>query len=169
MPLYESVLIARQDVSTTQVDDLVANFQNVITENGGSVGKTENWGLRTLAYKIKKNRKGHYVLMNLDAPSDAVLEMERQMRINEDILRYMTLRVDEHETEPSAIVRNKGSEDRPRGRGRFDRDEGGEGRPSAGRPSSEPAAATETPTVEAAPAEAAAPAEVATPVEGEAS
>ena len=112
MPLYESVLIARQDVSATQVDDLVANFQNVITENGGSVGKTENWGLRTMAYKINKNRKGHYILMNIDAPSDAVLEMERQMRINEDILRYLTLRVDEHETEPSAVVRNKGSEDR---------------------------------------------------------
>ncbi len=122
MSLYETVLIARQDVSTTQVDDLVATFQNVITEAGGTIGKTENWGLRTLAYKIKKNRKGHYVLMNIDAPSDAVLEMERQMRINEDILRYLTLRVDEHETEPSAIMRNKGSEDRPRGRGRFDRD-----------------------------------------------
>lgn len=157
MPLYETVLIARQDVSTTQVDDLVANFQNVITENGGTVAKTESWGLRTLAYKIKKNRKGHYVLMNLDAPSDAVLEMERQMRINEDILRYMTLRVDEHETEPSAIVRNKGSEDRPRGRGRFDRDGGGEGRPSEDKPAPAPApaaaAATETPAVEAAPVE----------------
>ena len=122
MSLYECVFIARQDVSATQVDGLVETFQNVITESGGTIGKTENWGLRTIAYKIKKNRKGHYVLMNIDAHSDAVLEMERQMRINEDVLRYLTLRVDEHETEPSAIMRNKGSEDRPRGRGRFDRD-----------------------------------------------
>ena len=122
MSLYECVFIARQDVSATQVDSLVETFQNVITKSGGTIGKTENWGLRTIAYKIKKNRKGHYVLMNIDAHSDAVLEMERQMRINEDVLRYLTLRVDEHETEPSAIMRNKGSEDRPRGRGRFDRD-----------------------------------------------
>ena len=126
MSLYECVFIARQDVSATQVDSLTETFQNVITESGGSIGKTENWGLRTIAYKIKKNRKGHYVLMNIDAHSDAVLEMERQMRINEDILRYLTLRVDEHDTEPSAIMRNKGSEDRPRGRGRFDRDGGGD-------------------------------------------
>ena len=126
MSLYECVFIARQDVSATQVDGLVETFQNVITESGGTIGKTENWGLRTIAYKIKKNRKGHYVLMNIDAHSDAVLEMERQMRINEDILRYLTLRVDEHEAEPSAIMRNKGSEDRPRGRGRFDRDSSSE-------------------------------------------
>ena len=124
MSLYECVFIARQDISTVQVEGLTEIFQNVITESGGSIGKIENWGLRTIAYKIKKNRKGHYVLMNIDAHSDAVLEMERQMRINEDVLRYLTLRVDEHETEPSAIMRSKGSEDRPRGRGRFDRDEG---------------------------------------------
>ncbi|NQV98158.1 MAG: 30S ribosomal protein S6 [Rhodospirillales bacterium] len=155
MPLYESVLIARQDVSATQVDDLVATFQNVITENGGSVGKTENWSLRTMAYKIKKNRKGHYVLMNIDAPSAAVLEMERQMRINEDILRYLTLRVDEHETEPSAVVRNKGSDDRPRGRGRFDRDGGGEGRPSESRDATaaKPATPAATPASEVTPDE----------------
>ena len=126
MSLYECVFIARQDVSAAQVDSLTEIFQNVITESGGSIGKVENWGLRTIAYKIKKNRKGHYVLMNIDAHSNAVLEMERQMLINEDVLRYLTLRVDEHDTEPSAIMRNKGSEDRPRGRGRFDRDGGGE-------------------------------------------
>ena len=143
MSLYECVFIARQDVSATQVDGLVETFQNVITESGGTIGKTENWGLRTIAYKIKKNRKGHYVLMNIDAHSDAVLEMERQMRINEDVLRYLTLRVDEHETEPSAIMRNKGSEDRPRGRGRFDRD------------------SSERPPRSDAPGEAAAPAPVA--------
>ena len=126
MSLYECVFIARQDVSTAQVDALTEIFQNVITESGGSIGKVENWGLRTIAYKIKKNRKGHYVLMNIVSHSDAVLEMERQMRINEDILRYLTLRVDEHDTEPSAIMRNKGSDDRPRGRGRSDRDEVGD-------------------------------------------
>ena len=151
MSLYECVFIARQDVSATQVDSLVETFQNVITESGGTIGKTENWGLRTIAYKIKKNRKGHYVLMNIDGHSDAVLEMERQMRINEDVLRYLTLRVDEHETEPSAIMRNKGSEDRPRGRGRFDRDTSSE-RPAR---SDAPAA-----SADAAPAPAAeAPAE----------
>ena len=122
MSLYECVFIARQDVSAAQVDILTESFQNIITESGGSIGKVENWGLRSIAYKIKKNRKGHYVLMNIDAHSDAVLEMERQMRINEDILRYLTLRVDEHDPEPSAIMRNKGSDDRPRGRGRFDND-----------------------------------------------
>ena len=126
MSLYECVFIARQDVSAAQVDILTEAFQNVIIESGGSIGKVENWGLRTIAYKIKKNRKGHYVLMNIVSHSDAVLEMERQMRINEDILRYLTLRVDEHDTEPSAIMRNKGSEDRPRGRGRFDREGGGD-------------------------------------------
>jgi small subunit ribosomal protein S6 len=120
------VYIARQDVSAVQVDSLSETFQKIITESGGSIGKVENWGLRTIAYKIKKNRKGHYVLMNINAHSDAVLEMERQMRINEDVLRYLTLRVDEHDTEPSAIMRNKGSEDRPRGRGRFDNDGGSE-------------------------------------------
>ena len=144
MSLYECVFIARQDVSATQVDSLVETFQNVITESGGTIGKTENWGLRTIAYKIKKNRKGHYVLMNIDAHSDAVLEMERQMRINEDVLRYLTLRVDEHETEPSAIMRNKGSEDRPRGRGRFDRDT-----------SSERPARSDSASADAAPAPAA--------------
>ena len=152
MSLYECVFIARQDVSATQVDGLVETFQNVITESGGTIGKTENWGLRTIAYKIKKNRKGHYVLMNIDAHSDAVLEMERQMRINEDVLRYLTLRVDEHETEPSAIMRNKGSEDRPRGRGRFDRDASSE-RPASSYATAVPADAALV--ADAAPAPAA--------------
>ena len=117
MPLYESVLIARQDIAAPQVDALADTFQDVIKDKGGSVAKREYWGLRTLAYKIKKNRKGHYVLMNIDAPADAMHEMERQMRIHDDVLRYMTIRVEEHEEGPSAIMRNKGSEDRPR-RGR---------------------------------------------------
>jgi len=123
LPLYESVFIARQDISATQVDTLADNFENVISENGGSIAKRENWGLRTMAYKLKKNRKGHYVLFNIDAPAPAVHEMERQMRINEDILRYLTVRVDELEEGPSIIMRNKDrGDDRPRGRGRPDRE-----------------------------------------------
>ncbi len=114
MPYYENVFIARQDVSAVQVDGLIENFEKIITNAGGSIAKRENWGLRTMAYKIKKNRKGHYVLLNIDAPAPALHEMERQMRINEDILRYMTIRVDEHEVAPSAIMRNKDRDDRPR-------------------------------------------------------
>ena len=114
MPYYENVFIARQDVSAVQVDGLIENFEKIITNAGGSIAKRENWGLRTMAYKIKKNSKGHYVLLNIDAPAPALHEMERQMRINEDILRYMTIRVDEHEVAPSAIMRNKDRDDRPR-------------------------------------------------------
>ncbi len=121
MPYYESVFIARQDISTAQVDGLAENFEKIIADGGGSVSKRENWGLRTMAYKIKKNRKGHYVLFNIDAPAPAVHEMERQMRINEDVLRYMTVRVDELEEGPSAIMRNKDRDDRPR---RNDRERG---------------------------------------------
>ncbi|MEQ8666174.1 MAG: 30S ribosomal protein S6 [Rhodospirillales bacterium] len=117
MPLYESVFIARQDIAAPQVDNLSDNFQQVIEGQGGRVAKREYWGLRTLAYKIKKNRKGHYVLMNIDAPAEAMHEVERQMRIHDDVLRYLTIRVDELEEGPSAVLRNKGSEDRPR-RGR---------------------------------------------------
>ena len=114
MPYYENVFIARQDVSAVQVDGLIENFEKIITNAGGSIAKRENWGLRTMAYKIKKNRKGHYVLLNIDASAPALHEMERQMRINEDILRYMTIRVDEHEVAPSAIMRSKDRDDRPR-------------------------------------------------------
>lgn len=117
MPLYEHVYIARQDVSQQQVEALTESLQTIITENGGSIAKTEYWGLRTMAYKIKKNRKGHYTLMNIDAPHPAVAEMERQMALNEDILRHITLRVDEHDEKPSAILANKGRDDRGRGRG----------------------------------------------------
>lgn len=132
MPLYESVVIARQDISATQVDTLADDLTKIIEENGGSVAKREHWGLRSLTFRIKKNRKGHYVLFNVDAPAAAVSEYERRMRLNEDILRYMTIRVDEHEEGQSAILTNKG---RPNGRreggpggggGRFD---SGRGRP----------------------------------------
>ena len=97
MPLYEHVVIARQDVSQQQVETLVETFKNVITENGGTVSKVEPWGLRTMQYKIKKNRKGHYTLMNIEASHEAMVEMERLMKLNEDIIRFLTIRVEEHE------------------------------------------------------------------------
>jgi small subunit ribosomal protein S6 len=133
MPFYENVFIARQDISATQADTLAETFSNVITEQGGKVTKKENWGLRNIAYRINKNRKGHYVLLNIDAPPAAVTEMERQMRISEDILRYLTVRVDELEEGPSAIMRrsrdddDRGPRDGPR---RFGRDDEGGGRRS---------------------------------------
>jgi small subunit ribosomal protein S6 len=120
MPLYENVFIARQDISGAQVDALADAFTQLITEQGGEVKKRENWGLRNLAYRMNKNRKGHYVLFNIDAPAPAIAELERTMRINEDVLRYLTIRVDELEEGPSPIMLNRGGrEDRPR---RGDRD-----------------------------------------------
>lgn len=116
MSLYESVFIARQEISAQQVEALADAYENVIKDNGGSVEKRENWGLRSLAYKIKKNRKGHYVLFNIDAPVDALHEMERQMRLNEDVLRYLTLRVGEIEEGPSIpaqVQARAGRDDRP--------------------------------------------------------
>src|SRR5262249_41423106 len=104
MPFYENVFIARQDVSSTQVDALADTFTNILTEQGGKVTKKEYWGLRNLAYRIKKNRKGHYVLFNIDAPPAALAEMERNMRLNEDVLRYLTVRVEELEEGPSAML-----------------------------------------------------------------
>ena len=136
MPNYESVFIARQDITAAQVEGLVETFEKVIVDAGGSVPKKESWGLRTLAYKIKKNRKGHYTLMNIEAPADAVHEMERQMRINEDVLRYITLRIDEFEAGPSAMMRSRDRDDRPR-RGRDDR---GDQEPRRDGPPKEPAA-----------------------------
>ena len=117
MPLYEHVFLARQDISAQQVEGLLEAFKSVITENGGSVAKSEYWGLRSLAYRIKKKRKAHYALMNIDAPHAAVAEMERQMRIESDVIRFMTLRVDEHEAEPSVMMRRQDRDERrgPRG------------------------------------------------------
>jgi small subunit ribosomal protein S6 len=131
MALYEHVFLARQDVSVQQVDALVEHFKAIIDDNGGSIGKVENWGLRTASYRINKNRKAHYVLMNLDAPASAVSEMERQMRIHDDILRYMTIRVDEHEQGPSAMMR-KSDRDERGGRGRDRDDRGGRDRGERG-------------------------------------
>ena len=114
MPLYEHVFLARQDLAQAQVDALAENATNIITENGGRVAKTETWGLRGLAYRIAKNRKAHYVMLDIDAPAAAVAELERQTGINEDIIRFMTIRVDEHENGPSAMMRRA---ERDRGHG----------------------------------------------------
>src|SRR5215475_9242770 len=120
MPLYENVFIARQDISGAQVDALADTFTQLVADNGGEVKKREYWGLRNIAYRMKKNRKGHYVLFNIDAPSAAISELERTMRINEDVLRYLTIRVDELDENPSPVMQSRGSrEDRPR---RSDRD-----------------------------------------------
>ncbi len=132
MPLYEHVFLARQDVSAQQVEQLVEQFKGLIEGAGGTVGKVEAWGLRSLAYRIKKNRKAHYTLMNIDAPHAAVAEMERQMGLSEDILRHMTFRVDELEEEPSAMMQKRDRDDR-RGGGRGDRGDRGD-RPGGSRP-----------------------------------
>lgn len=158
MPCYECVFIARQDISAAQTEGLTETFSQAITENGGSIANVESWGLRTLTYRIKKNRKGHYVLMNIEAPAPAVHEMERQMRIHEDVLRFMTLRLDAFEEGPSAMVRNKDRDDRPRRSDRNDRndrgprpDRDGDQAPAAAAPAAAPVPAD-------APADAPAPA-----------
>ncbi len=133
MALYESVFIARQDVSAPQVEAIADGFAAQIEENGGKVAKREYWGLKNLSYRIKKNRKGHYVLFNLDAPSEAVQEMERQMRLHEDILRYLTLRLDEIDDEPSIQMQNRNRDESRRRDGdrRDDRDDRRDGKPAA--------------------------------------
>ncbi|MGC6517138.1 MAG: 30S ribosomal protein S6 [Candidatus Puniceispirillaceae bacterium] len=107
MRLYESVLIARQDISTAQVETLVEEFSAIIENGGGSIKKKEYWGLRSLAYRIKKNRKGHYVMLNLEANSETLNEYERIMGLNEDILRFMNIRIDEVSDEPSIMMQAK--------------------------------------------------------------
>ena len=114
MPLYEHVFLARQDLAQAQVDALAENATKIIADNGGKVIKTETWGLRGLAYRIAKNRKAHYVMLDIDAPAPAMAELERQTGINEDVIRYMTIRVDAHEKGPSAMMRKQ---DRERTRG----------------------------------------------------
>ena len=104
MPLYENVFVARQDVATTQVETLTTQFSDIVAGLGGQVTKKEYWGLRQLTFRMKKNRKGHYTLMNIDAPSAAVKELERTMSINEDIIRFLTVRVDALEEGPSAVM-----------------------------------------------------------------
>ncbi|MGV0878121.1 30S ribosomal protein S6 [Martelella sp. FLE1502] len=114
MALYEHVFLARQDITAQQVDAIVEQYKGLIEENGGKVGRIENWGLKSLTYRIKKNRKAHYALMDIEAPAAAIHEMERQMRINEDILRYMTIKVEAHEEGPSAMMQKRDRDDRPR-------------------------------------------------------
>jgi small subunit ribosomal protein S6 len=116
MPFYETVFIARQDLTEAQVKDLTEKFSKIITDNGGKIHKTEHWGLRTLAYKINKNRKGHYVLLESDAPGAAVIELERNLRLNEDVLRSLTIREDELSDGPSIIM----------DKGRYNKDEDSE-------------------------------------------
>jgi small subunit ribosomal protein S6 len=126
MPLYENVFIARQDISATQVDGLADQYAALIKEHGGEVTKKEYWGLRNLTFRIKKNRKGHYIMFNIDAPPDAVLEMERNMRLSEDVIRYLTVRVKELEADQSIVLRSRGSrDDRGRGGRRFGGPDGG--------------------------------------------
>jgi small subunit ribosomal protein S6 len=160
MAFYENVFIARQDLSTTQVETMAAQFTDIIKAQGGEVTKTEQWGVRNLSYRIKKNKKGHYVLLNISATGAAIAELERNMRIHEDLLRYLTVRVEKLEEGPSAVLQNKdrgergdrperGFGDRGFGGGRGfggDRDRGdrgdrGERRPRFEREESAPAAA----------------------------
>lgn len=139
MPLYEHVFLARQDVSNAQVETLTKEFIDVLTEGGGKIAKNEYWGVKSLAFKIKKNRKAHFTLLNIDAPPAAVAEMERRMGISPDIIRFLTVRVETHEAEPSVMMRKSDRDDRrdgdrggfrggPRGGGGFRGDrEGREG------------------------------------------
>jgi small subunit ribosomal protein S6 len=120
MPLYEHVFLARQDLSQQQVDELTARFKGVIEQMGGKVPKVEYWGVRSLTYRIRKNRKAHFTLLNLEAPAAAITEVERQERISEDVLRAMTVRVEELEAAPSAMMR-KVDRDRDRDERRGDR------------------------------------------------
>jgi small subunit ribosomal protein S6 len=131
MPLYEHVYLARQDVSPQQVEDLTTQFKGVVEGLGGKLTKTEYWGLKSLSFRVKKNRKAHFMLLNIDAPPAAIAEIERQERISEDILRFMTVRVEELEEGPSAMMRKVDRDERRSerrrdrdGRGRDD-DEGG--------------------------------------------
>jgi len=112
MALYEHMLIARQDISAQQVDALATHLKTIVETEGGAVEKQEYWGLRTLAYRIKKNRKGHYVLLNLNAPANAIFELERQLKINEDVLRYMTVRVEAFEQSNSSRKREREDADK---------------------------------------------------------
>jgi small subunit ribosomal protein S6 len=115
MAFYEGVFIARQDASAAQVDGLQDTLASLIEENGGKVTKREYWGLRNIAYRMKKNRKGHYVLFNIDAPSAAIDEFDRQLRLNEDVLRHLVVRVDELDEEPSIMMqKGRDRDDRPR-------------------------------------------------------
>jgi small subunit ribosomal protein S6 len=117
MPLYEHVFLARQDLGAPQVEELTAQYKGIIEQMGGSVTKTESWGVKSLSYRLRKNRKAHFTLLNVDAPAAALTEVERQQRLSEDVLRYLTVRVDEHEAGPSAMMRKADRDDRRGERG----------------------------------------------------
>jgi small subunit ribosomal protein S6 len=125
MPLYEHVYLARQDASAQQVEELTAQLKGVVEGLGGSVAKTEYWGVKSLSYRLRKNRKAHFTLMNINAPPPAISEIERLERLNEDVLRYLTIRVEEHEQGPSAMMR-RAERDRDRDERRGERGERGE-------------------------------------------
>jgi small subunit ribosomal protein S6 len=165
MPLYEHVYLARQDLSAQQVEELTTQYKGVVEQMGGKVAKTEYWGVKSLTYRMRKNRKAHFTLMNIDAPAAAMSEVERQQRINEDVLRQLTIRVEEHEAEPSAMMRkadrdrdrderrggfgdrDRGFGDRDRGfgdRDRGDRGDRGDRRPRGDRPPRDEAPPAET-------------------------
>ncbi|MBH0112787.1 30S ribosomal protein S6 [Novosphingobium sp. YJ-S2-02] len=114
MPLYEHVFLARQDLSQSQVDALAAAATEIVESNEGKVLKTETWGLKNLAYKIKRNRKAHFVMLNIECPGDTVAELERQTQINEDVIRYVTIKVEEHEAGPSVMMRKNDRDNRRR-------------------------------------------------------
>jgi small subunit ribosomal protein S6 len=127
MSYYEHVLIARPDISPQQVDALIEDVTKTITDLGGKVSKSEYWGLRNLAYRIRKNRKGHYCLLNIDAPAEAVHELERKQKINEDVMRYKTIRVEVLDEEPSPILARRDRDERRRARSEGGRDDDGMG------------------------------------------
>jgi small subunit ribosomal protein S6 len=124
MALYEHVLIARQDISPQQVDALIEDITRTVTELGGKIGKNEYWGLRNLTYRVRKNRKGHYALLNIEAPSAAIHELERRHRINEDVLRYLTIKVEAHDEEPSPVLARRDRDEKRRARREGERDDG---------------------------------------------
>ena len=141
MRLYESVIIARQDVSTTQVETMVDEFSAIIEKAGGSIHKKEFWGLRGLAYRIKKNRKGHYVMFNFETGPEALKEYERVMGLNEDVLRFLNIRIEEVEEGPSIMMQVK--TERPTRGGRDDRDDRDSGDQNPGKPESNDSAVDE--------------------------
>ena len=151
MPLYEHVYLARQDASAQQVEELTAQLKGVVEGLGGSIKKTEYWGVKSLSYRLRKNRKAHYTLMDIDAPPAAINEIERLERLNEDVLRYLTIRVEALEDGPSAMMRRSDRDERGRDDRRGERGERGErsdrgDRPRDRRPrdgADEPEAATE--------------------------
>jgi small subunit ribosomal protein S6 len=128
MALYEHVFLARQDLSQQQVDALVEQYKGVVEANGGSIGRVENWGLKSLTYRIRKNRKAYYTLMDLNAPAAALNEMERQMGLSEDVLRFLTIKVEKHEDGPSAMMQKREERSERGDRGFGDRGD----RPSRG-------------------------------------